>query len=79
MESISHRANASENKIEDRRETGLSLIVIAGILWFFDALIFFFLPAGIKLGEQRAFALVTGSVFLLGAVLMSVGFYLRKK
>jgi hypothetical protein len=64
---------------EERRETGLSLIVIGVMLWCFDALVFFFFPAGMKLGQQKGFLLLTGSALLFGAIVMGIGVYLRKK
>lgn len=64
---------------EERRENGRSLIVIGFLLWFFDALIFFYMPAGMRLGEQRGFALLTISAFLAGAIVMGFGFYLRRE
>jgi hypothetical protein len=70
--------SAAENS-EQRQEKGLSLIVIGFLLWFFDALIFFFMPAGVRLGEQRPFAILIVSAFLAGAVVMGFGFYLRKE
>ena len=71
--------SAASNNSEVRRETGLSLIVIGAMLWFFDGLVFFFLPAGIKLGQQKGFTLLTGTAFLVGAVVMAIGLYMRKK
>jgi hypothetical protein len=70
---------ATSNSNEERRETGLSLIVIGVMLWFFDALVFFFLPAGIELGQQKGFTILTGAAFLMGGVVMAIGLYLRKK
>ncbi len=70
--------NANEN-FEERPEKGRSLIVIGALLWVFDAFIFFFMPAGVRLGEQKPFALILLSAFVAGAVVMSCGFYLRKE
>ena len=64
---------------EERRENGLSLIVIGFLLWFFDALVFFFMPAGVRLGEKRPFALLTASAFIAGAIVMGIGFYVRRE
>jgi uncharacterized membrane-anchored protein len=64
---------------EERRENGLSLIVIGFLLWFFDALVFFFMPAGVRLGEQRPFALLVASAFIAGAIVMGIGFYVRRE
>ncbi|HET9697846.1 MAG TPA: hypothetical protein VFP40_13325 [Terriglobales bacterium] len=77
VKTMTSEATSSNN--EDRRETGLSLIVIGAMLWCFDAFVFFFLPAGIKLGQQKGFTILTGTAFLMGAVVMAIGLYLRKK
>ncbi len=53
--SVSTDANGNR---EERHEKGLSLIVIGFLLWFFDALILFFMPAGVRLGDRRPFALL---------------------
>lgn len=47
---------------EERNETGLSLELIGGIILFFDFLVLFFLPAGLKLGQQSGFAAILGLV-----------------
>jgi len=70
--------NANDHP-EERIEKGRSLIVIGFVLWFFDGLIVFFLPAGVRLGQQRGFATLILSAFLAGAAVMAVGFYLRKE
>lgn len=64
---------------EERSEKGRGLIVIGALLWIFDAFIFFFMPAGIRLGEQRPFAILIISAFIGGAVMMAFGVYLRKE
>ncbi len=64
---------------EERRETALSLIIIGFMLWFFDALVFFFMPAGTKLGFQRHFAILTGCMFVAGLVLILIGLHLRRE
>jgi hypothetical protein len=71
--------HASEANAEQRRETGLSLIVIGFMFWCFDALIFFFMPAGVKLGYQKQFALITIAMFVAGIALMGTGAWLRKE
>lgn len=70
--------NASD-KQEERSEKGRSLIVIGALLWIFDAFIFFFMPAGVRLGEQKPFAILIISALVAGAVVMGCGFYLRKE
>jgi len=69
----------SETNSEERRENGLSLIVIGFMLWFFDALVFFFMPAGSRLGHPRPFALLIGAAFLAGALLIIIGTHLRRQ
>jgi len=62
---------------EDRREVGLSLITIGFMLWFFDLLVTFFLPAGYRLGHQRAFLLLIGSAALAGVILTLIGWKMK--
>ena len=62
---------------EQVRERGLSLEVIGGMVWFFDFLILFFLPAGLRLGYQTVFAVVMGALFVLGAALIASGYAMR--
>jgi len=71
--------NNVDNNYEERSEKGRSLIVIGALLWIFDAFIFFFMPAGVRLGEQKPFAILIISAFLAGALVMSCGLYLRKE
>ncbi|HVZ19221.1 MAG TPA: hypothetical protein VG897_19030, partial [Terriglobales bacterium] len=63
----------------ERRENGLGLIMIGFMLWFFDALILFFMPAGIRLGHRLPFELLIGSAFVAGAALIAIGMHLRKQ
>ena len=70
--------NADDN-YEERTEKGRSLIVIGALLWIFDAFVFFFMPAGVRLGEQKPFAILIISAFVAGALVMGCGFYLRKE
>ncbi len=65
--------------IEEVREKGLSLEVIGGMVWFFDFLILFFLPAGLKLGHKTAFAALMGGLFVLGLALIAGGLLIRAK
>ena len=62
---------------EERRETGLSLITIGFMLWFFDLLVAFFLPAGYRTGHQRPFLLLIGSAAVAGAVLAVIGWKMK--
>ncbi len=69
---------SSSNNLEERRENGLSLMVIGFMLWFFDALVFFFMPAAVRLGHPRPFALLMGTAFIAGVVLIAIGRHMRK-
>ncbi|HWR17818.1 MAG TPA: hypothetical protein VN577_23515 [Terriglobales bacterium] len=64
---------------EQRRETGLSLIVIGVMLWCFDALVFFMLPSGTKLGYQRPFAIIILTVLFAGLAMVGLGLHLRRE
>lgn len=61
------------------REKGLSLEVIGGMIWFFDFLILFFLPAGLKLGHKSAFAVLMTVLAATGLVLIVSGYVIRAK
>lgn len=74
---LSRDANSGVNS-EERRENGLGLIMIGFMLWFFDALVFFFMPAAARLGHPRPFAVTIGASFLAGAILIAIGVRLRK-
>ncbi len=65
--------------VEEVREKGLSLEVIGGMIWFFDFLILFFLPAGLKLGHHAAFATVMIALFVLGLALIVSGYVIRAR
>ncbi len=75
---ISHSSPARGADPEERRENGLSLIMIGFMLWFFDTLVFFFMPAGIRLGHPRPFEILIGCALVAGAVLIAIGMRLRK-
>jgi hypothetical protein len=75
MGSVNHFSGANT---EERRENGLGLIMIGFMLWFFDALVFFFMPAGARLGHPRPFEILIGSAFVAGVILIAIGTRLRK-
>lgn len=70
---------SQDTSSEERRENGLSLILVGFMLWFFDLLILFFMPAGVRLGHARPFEVLMVSVFVAGAVVMAIGRYWRKR
>ena len=79
MNQLSRSADSARNADpEERRENGLALIMIGFMLWFFDALVFFFMPAGLRLGHPRPFEILIGCAFLAGILLISLGMRLRK-
>jgi hypothetical protein len=58
---------------EEKREGGSVLAIVGVILWFFDALVIFFMPAGLKLGYRTAFLAITIALGVLGLVLIILG------
>jgi hypothetical protein len=68
----------SSASTEERRENGLGLIAIGVLLWFFDALMFFFMPAATRMGHSRPFVMLVGAAFVAGVTLIAVGKRLRK-
>jgi uncharacterized membrane protein len=64
---------------EQTREKGRSLLMIGGMILFFDVLILFFLPAGLKLGHKTAFIALMGPLAVLGLVLIVSGYVIRAK
>jgi len=71
--------SAKTQDVEVLREKGLSLEVIGGMAWFFDFLILFFLPAGVKLGHETGFVAIMLALFLLGAALIVTGYMMRAR
>ena len=65
--------------IEEVREKGLSLEVIGGMIWFFDFLILFFLPAGLKLGHKAGFLTLMIGLGVLGLALIVSGIVIRSR
>lgn len=63
--------------VEERKETGLSLELIGGMVLFFDFLVLFFLPAGMKIGQQSGFAVVLGLVAVAAFALVVWGHVVR--
>jgi hypothetical protein len=65
--------------VEQVREKGLSLLVIGGMIWFFDFLILFFLPAGLKLGHKTAFVTLMVALAVVGLALFVSGLVIRAR
>jgi hypothetical protein len=64
---------------EERRETGLSLELIGGMVLFFDFLVLFFLPAGLKLGQRVGFSAVLIAVAFVSFGLVVWGHAVRRR
>ncbi len=58
---------------EERQESGAALTIIGVILWAFDVLIFFFLPAAVKVGYHRAFLAIMAVLAAVGLLLIIIG------
>jgi len=60
--------------IEEKRETGASLMLLGLGVWVVDFLVVFFLPSGIKLGRYATFLSIIIAMGVLGLVLLIVGY-----
>ncbi len=65
--------------IEEKRETGASLIFLGLAVWVVDFLVLFFLPSGIKLGRQATFLSIMVALGVLGLALLIIGYRARGK
>jgi hypothetical protein len=64
--------------VEERRETGTSMMFLGLTVWVGDLLVLFFLPAGVKQGRQELFLWIMLVLFLLGTYLTITGYLQRK-
>ncbi len=58
---------------EGGSDSGAVLTIIGVVLWFFAAMVFFYSPAGLKLGNHAAFVAIVGVLFVAGLVLIIAG------
>lgn len=58
---------------EERRESGAALTAIGVILWAFDVLVFFFLPAAFRRGHYAGFLTIVIVLAVVGLVLIISG------
>jgi hypothetical protein len=72
-------AGGSEDREQSKKETGTSLMFIGLALWVADALVVFFLPAGVRLGSQKTFVAIILAMAALGLGLMGGGYLMRGK
>jgi Na+-driven multidrug efflux pump len=78
MTSESHQ-HVAMTGIEEKRETGASLIFLGLAVWVVDFLVVFFLPSGIKLGRYGTFLGIIIAMGVLGLVLLIIGYKARGK
>jgi hypothetical protein len=71
--------SVSMTGIEEKRETGASLMLAGLALWAVDFLVVFFLPSGIKLGRYATFFGIIVAMGVLGLVLLIIGYKTRGK
>jgi hypothetical protein len=65
--------------LEEKRETGVSLMLLGLGVWVVDFLVVFFLPSGIKLGRYATFLGIIIAMGVLGLVLLIIGYRARGK
>jgi hypothetical protein len=63
--------------IEEKRETGGSLIVLGLGFWLMDLLVIFFLPSGIRYGHRSDFLGIIFALGALGLALIVIGYKVR--
>ena len=64
---------------EERQETGVTLELIGGVILFFDFLVLFFLPAGLKLGQRVGFSAVLVAVAFVAFAMVVWGHVVRRR
>ncbi len=65
--------------VEQKRETGGSLMFAGLAIWVAGLLVLFYFPAGSRLGHQPGFTAILIVLAALGAVLMGRGWTMRRK
>jgi len=63
---------------EEKQEQGGSLMFAGLAVWVAGLLVLFYLPAGLRLGHSGRFEGILIGLGVLGAVLMGVGWKMRK-
>ena len=63
---------------EERQEKGGSLMFAGLAVWVAGLLVLFYLPAGLRLGHSGRFEVILIALGALGAVLMGMGWKMRK-
>jgi Na+-driven multidrug efflux pump len=60
--------------LEEKRETGTSLMLGGLAVWVVDFLVVFFLPSGIKLGRYATFLGIIIAMGVVGLALLIIGY-----
>ena len=63
--------------VEEKCETGRSLMLAGLAVWVVDFLVLFFLPSGVKLGRYRTFLGIIIAMAVVGLSLLIVGYKAR--
>lgn len=63
--------------IEEKQETGATLIVLGLGIWMMDLLVAFFLPSTIVYGHRAIFLGIIAAMGVLGLLLLGAGFKVR--
>jgi len=63
--------------IEEKQETGASLMVLGLGIWMMDLLVAFFLPSGVVYGRRAVFLGIIVAMGVLGLVLLIAGLKVR--
>lgn len=63
--------------IEEKQETGASLMVLGLGIWMMDLLVAFFLPSGVVYGHRAVFLGIIVAMGVLGLVLLIAGLKVR--
>ncbi|HUB03158.1 MAG TPA: hypothetical protein VL983_10745 [Terriglobales bacterium] len=65
--------------VEEKRETGGSLMFAGLAVWVAGLLVLFFLPAAVRIGYQGRFTTILVALGVLGAALMAGGWWMRRE
>jgi hypothetical protein len=65
--------------LEEKRETGATLIVLGLGVWVMDLFVIFFLPSSTKVGCYPTFLGIIIAMGVLGPVLLIIGYKVRGK
>ncbi len=67
-----------EPDLEEQRESGMSWMIVGGMLWAFAFLVMFFHPAAYKLGQMNI-AVIASVLCVLGIISFLAGVRIRVK